>query len=66
MITHDTLEAVLLADRVAVIQAGRLIADGTPKALLTDAQDPYVHELMQTPRRKAERLQALLERPAPP
>jgi osmoprotectant transport system ATP-binding protein len=65
MITHDALEAVLLADRITVLRTGRLIADGTPKALLTDAQDPYVHELMQTPRRKAERLQALLERPAP-
>jgi osmoprotectant transport system ATP-binding protein len=65
MITHDTLEAVLLADRIAVLREGRLIADGTPKMLLTGSQDPYVHELMQTPRRKAERFQALIERFAP-
>jgi osmoprotectant transport system ATP-binding protein len=65
MITHDTLEAVLLADRITVLREGRLIADGTPKALMTDAQEPYVQELMQTPRRQAERLQVLLERPAP-
>jgi osmoprotectant transport system ATP-binding protein len=62
MITHDTLEAVLLADRIAVIRAGRVIADGTPHALMTEAQDPYVRELMQTPRRHAERLGALMNR----
>ncbi|MGP0089367.1 MAG: ATP-binding cassette domain-containing protein [Xanthobacteraceae bacterium] len=66
MITHDTLEAVLLADRITVLREGRLIADGTPKALMTGAQEPYVQDLMQTPRRKAERLQAMLDHPAPP
>jgi osmoprotectant transport system ATP-binding protein len=60
MITHDALEAVLLADRIVVIRAGRLIADGTPHALMKDTQDPYVHEMMQTPRRQAERLAALM------
>ncbi|MEA2930399.1 MAG: osmoprotectant transport system ATP-binding protein [Hyphomicrobiales bacterium] len=60
MITHDALEAVLLADRIVVIRAGRLIADGTPHALMNDTQDAYVHELMQTPRRQAERLAALM------
>jgi len=64
MITHDALEAVLLADRIVVIRAGRLIADGTPHALMTDTQDPYVHEMMQTPRRQAERLAALMRREA--
>jgi osmoprotectant transport system ATP-binding protein len=62
MITHDTLEAVLLADRIVVIRDGRLIADGTPHALMTEEQDPYVRELMQTPRRHAERLGALMDR----
>ena len=27
MITHDTLEAVLLADRIAVIRDGRIVAE---------------------------------------
>ncbi len=31
MITHDTLEAVLLADRIAVIRDGRIVAEGTPR-----------------------------------
>ena len=62
MITHDMLEAVLLADRIAVMRRGRLIADGTPHALMSLEADPYVRELMQTPRRQAERLQSLMDR----
>jgi osmoprotectant transport system ATP-binding protein len=60
MITHDALEAVLLADRIAVLHAGRLIADGTPHELMSAAQEPYVREMMATPRRQAERLAALM------
>jgi osmoprotectant transport system ATP-binding protein len=59
MITHDMLEAVLLADRVAVIRNGRIIADGTPQALMGGVEDDYVRELMAAPRRQAERLRAL-------
>jgi osmoprotectant transport system ATP-binding protein len=66
MITHDTLEAVLLADRILVLQAGRVVADGPPQALLTSEQSAYVRDLMQMPRRQAERLQTLMDgRPAP-
>jgi len=59
MITHDMTEAVLLADRVAVMRAGRLLAEGTP-ADLAKSNDPYVGELLGTPRRQAERLAELL------
>jgi osmoprotectant transport system ATP-binding protein len=59
MITHDMTEAILLADRVAVMQAGRLVAQGTA-ADLADNRQPYVAELMRTPRRQAERLSQLL------
>jgi osmoprotectant transport system ATP-binding protein len=65
MITHDMLEALLLADRIAVIRDGRVIAEGTPRSLMNDPQDAYVSELMATPRRHAERLRALADRPAP-
>jgi osmoprotectant transport system ATP-binding protein len=61
MITHDMTEAILLADRVAVMRAGRLLAQGTP-AELSDSDDPYVGELLRTPRRQAERLSTLLPR----
>jgi osmoprotectant transport system ATP-binding protein len=65
MITHDMLEAVLLADRIAVIRDGKVIADGTAPALMAEGQPDYVHELMRTPRRQAERLRILLEARAP-
>jgi osmoprotectant transport system ATP-binding protein len=65
MITHDTLEAVLLADRIAIVRSGRIVAQGTPHELMNDGHDDYVRELMATPRRQAERLSALMDR-APP
>ena len=61
MITHDMTEAILLADRVAVMRGGRLLAQGTP-AELSASTEPYVGELMRTPRRQAQRLSALLPR----
>jgi osmoprotectant transport system ATP-binding protein len=61
MITHDMTEAILLADRIAVMRAGRLLAQGTPTDL-SESSDSYVGELLRTPRRQAERLQVLLPR----
>jgi osmoprotectant transport system ATP-binding protein len=60
MITHDMLEAILLADRIAVLRGGQVIADGTPRELTAAGHDGYVRELMQTPRRQAEKLHELL------
>ncbi|MFZ5734334.1 MAG: ATP-binding cassette domain-containing protein [Pseudomonadota bacterium] len=59
MITHDMTEAMLLADRIAVMRAGRLIGDGTPQALAASL-DPYIEEMLNTPRKQAARLQKLL------
>jgi osmoprotectant transport system ATP-binding protein len=59
MITHDMTEAILLADRVAVMRSGRLLALGTPSEL-SDSTDAYVGELLQTPRRQSARLKMLL------
>src|ERR1700749_4802170 len=59
MITHDMTEAILLADRIAVMHGGHLLAQGTPSEL-TRSDDPYVGELLHTPRRQAERLKVLL------
>ena len=59
MITHDMTEAILLADRVAVMRGGKLLAQGTP-AELSASGDAYVGELLRTPRRQAERLNEAL------
>ena len=61
MITHDMTEAILLADRIAVMRGGRLLAQGTAPEL-SQSDDAYVGELLATPRRQAERLNALLPR----
>lgn len=59
MITHDMTEAILLADRIAVMRGGKLLALGRPSELSTSS-DAYVLELLRTPRRQVERLNALL------
>ncbi|MET4800227.1 ABC transporter ATP-binding protein [Bradyrhizobium sp. LB11.1] len=59
MITHDMTEAILLADRIAVMRGGKLLAQGTP-AELSASSDTYVLELLRTPRRQVERLNARL------
>jgi osmoprotectant transport system ATP-binding protein len=59
MITHDMMEALLLADRIAVMRGGRLVAEGTPNAMMAHSENDFVSELMQTPRRQADRLNSL-------
>jgi osmoprotectant transport system ATP-binding protein len=59
MVTHDMTEALLSADLIAVMNAGRLLRLGTPHELLTEPGDPYVAALMSTPRREAGQLEAL-------
>ena len=59
MVTHDVMEALLLADRIVVLDAGVVLADGPPGALLADHPNPVVRALMETPRRQARRLEAL-------
>jgi osmoprotectant transport system ATP-binding protein len=61
MITHDLTEAVLLADRVMVVHEGRVIEEGTPQQLMAAPKNAYVRELIETPRRQAARLGALLK-----
>jgi osmoprotectant transport system ATP-binding protein len=61
MVTHDVMEALLLADRIVVMDAGRVLADGSPGALLAGHPDPKVQALMETPRRQAERVDALAQ-----
>jgi osmoprotectant transport system ATP-binding protein len=59
-VTHDIAEAILLADRIAVLAAGRLLQVGTPRELLAAPADPIVAQLVATPRRQAALVDALL------
>jgi len=59
MVTHDMTEALLSADLIAVMNAGRLVRLGTPRELLTEPGDDYVARLMATPRRQANQLEEL-------
>src|SRR5262249_31597161 len=60
MVTHDMTEALLSADLIAVMNAGRLLRLGTPHELLTHPGDDFVAALMSSPMRQADRLEALL------
>jgi osmoprotectant transport system ATP-binding protein len=53
-VTHDMVEALLLGDRIAVMNQGRLVQVGPPRELLQSPADDYVRQLMETPRRQAE------------
>lgn len=56
IVTHDMQEALLLADRVVVVDAGRIVADATPAVLLKGHADAQVAAMIAAPRRQAERL----------
>lgn len=60
MVTHDMAEAVLLADRIVVIDAGAILADGAPAELMRASGDPQVRALLDAPRRQAVRLRERL------
>ena len=45
-VTHDQAEALEMADRVAVLRAGRIEQVDTPQRLYTDPATPFVHEFL--------------------
>ena len=59
MVTHDLIEALALADRVAVMMGGELRQVGTPRELLDAPADDYVARLMSMARHQAEQLRAV-------
>jgi len=60
MVTHDMTEALLLADRIAVMQEGVVLQIGTPKELLNNPSHDYVRDIVAMPRRRAQRLEELM------
>lgn len=61
MVTHDMIEALMMADRIGVMSGGEIVQLGTPHEMLTRPEHPYVEELMQTPLEERTRLDALLK-----
>jgi osmoprotectant transport system ATP-binding protein len=47
LVTHDLAEAFLLADRIGVLKAGRLLQLDTPEALRTNPKHAYVEALLE-------------------
>ena len=59
MVTHDMIEALLSADLIAVMNAGRLSQLGTPHELMAHPADEFVAALMASPRSQTQQLEAL-------
>lgn len=59
LVTHDMAEALLLADRVLVLDAGRIVADATPGELLAGKGGPVADALVAVPREQARALAAI-------
>jgi osmoprotectant transport system ATP-binding protein len=61
LVTHDMLEALLLADRILVLRSGQIVADGNPRELLSSDGDAAVRELFDMPKKQMARLSELIE-----
>jgi osmoprotectant transport system ATP-binding protein len=56
LVTHDMTEALLLADRVALMRDGRLVQVSTPRELFAHPADDFVRQMIESPRRRARAL----------
>ena len=53
LVTHDFAEALKLADRIAVMDRGRIIQSGTPQELISNPANETVESLLAAPRQAA-------------
>jgi osmoprotectant transport system ATP-binding protein len=66
IVTHDMAEAMLLADRIAIMNEGEILRVGTAAELLDDPGHDYVAALLATPRRHGELVRAIESGERPP
>ena len=59
MVTHDMTEALLMADRIAIMHDGELVGLGTPHELISESSNEYVRRLMEMPKRQADRVEKI-------
>lgn len=59
MVTHDMAEALIMADRIAVMFDGEIVQQGTPVDLLRNPATDYVSGLLETPRRQMRAIREL-------
>jgi len=50
LVTHDLDEAIRLADRIAIMESGKLVQYDTPEAILTKPANKFVHDFVGTDR----------------
>ncbi len=60
MVTHDLADALTRADRIGVLDGGRIVADGTPAAMVR-SDHPAVKALVGSPVDQARRITELLK-----
>jgi osmoprotectant transport system ATP-binding protein len=60
MVTHDLIEALTLADRIAVMLRGALVQLATPAELMAAPANAYVASLVDMARSHGEKLRAIL------
>lgn len=61
MVTHDMIEALLLADRIGVMASGKLVQVGTPREMLNEPEHDTVKRLMDTAAREVDFIEELTE-----
>ena len=60
-VTHDLDEAVRLADRIAIMEGGRIVQIGTPEALILSPATPYVERFTSNvPKIKVARMRSIM------
>ena len=50
LVTHDLDEAIRLADRIAIMDSGKLVQYDTPEAILANPANKFVHDFVGTDR----------------
>ena len=60
MVTHDMIEALTLADRIAVMFRGKIVQLAAPAELMASPADGYVSQLVHMAREHGERLRSIL------